>query len=302
MIHDVIAILKVLALEDLDEEDYHPYDGTPRPPGHLDPSVGAKGLRTAGEVPVPPDIWKKYAPAGLSWVLANLPDQGETKDEGLEALATRMCQDGLLIRDLQGGLSTFRAFAKSKSATKGALIADLRALNSALVKPVPFKLPSLSQLGHLFSVCKAIKLKLFFTKLDISNMYRACKVLAEFRNSIRFRVNGTSYFVPSLPLGWAFSPIIAIEIVARYLSLQHPGQVILIQYLDDVLLASVSLAVLRSDTTDVARDLMQGRWVVSPKLVVEPDTCITWLGKKIVVVSFPCNKHTPTWPRHSKGG
>ena len=58
----------------------------------LTPSVGAKGVGTVGEVLVPPDIWKEYAraPAGLSWVLANLPAQGETKDEGLEALAARM--------------------------------------------------------------------------------------------------------------------------------------------------------------------------------------------------------------------
>ena len=92
-------MLKVLALEDLDEEDYDPYDGTPCPAGHLDPSVGAKGLGWAREVPVPLDIWKKHAPAGLSWVLANLPDQGETKDEGLEALVACICDDGLLIRD-----------------------------------------------------------------------------------------------------------------------------------------------------------------------------------------------------------
>ena len=98
--HDVIAIPKVLALEHLDEEDYGPYDGTPHPPGHLDPSVGAKGLGTAGEVRVPPYIWKKYAPAGLSWVAADLPDQGKTRHAGLEALATRMCEDGLLIRGL----------------------------------------------------------------------------------------------------------------------------------------------------------------------------------------------------------
>ena len=110
-IHDIIAILKVLGLEDLDGEGYDPYDGTPRPQGHLDPSVGAKGLGTAGEVPVPPDIWKKYALAGLSWVLAKVPDQEETINEGLETPATRMCKDGLLIRDQQGGASIFRAFA-----------------------------------------------------------------------------------------------------------------------------------------------------------------------------------------------
>ena len=64
-----------------------------------------------------------------------------------------------------------------------------------------------------------------------------------------------SYFVPSLPFGWAFSPIVAIGTLARYLSLKHPDQVILIQYLDDVLLPSVSIDILRHDTAEVARDL-----------------------------------------------
>ena len=125
------------------------------------------------------------------------------------------------------------------------------------------------------------KTETIFTKLDISNMYWAYKVPDEFRNSIRLRVNRTSYYVPSLPFGWAFSPIIATETLARYLFLQHPRQVILIQHLDDVMLASVFPAVLRSDTATLARDLMQGGWVVSPKSVLEPDACITWLGKKI---------------------
>ena len=40
------------------------------------------------------------------------------------------------------------------------------------------------------------------------------------------------------PFGWAHSPIIAIENLARFLILAHPGQVILIQYLDDVMLVS----------------------------------------------------------------
>ena len=139
-----------------------------------------------------------------------MPDQGDTHDAGLTALAPKM-YDGLLIPDDQGGPATFRAFANHKNASKGALIADLRALNFALIKPMPFKLPSLSRLGHLFSVCKTANLKLFFTKLDISNMHWASKP-QDFCRSIRFRVNGQSYFVPSLPFGWAFSPIIAIEL------------------------------------------------------------------------------------------
>ena len=186
VINDIIAILQALAHEDLDEEDYDPYDGTPWPPGPLDPAIGAKGLGLAGEVPIPMDIWNKHVPSALPLVLANLPDQGDTKDAGLAALASRMCDDGLLVPDAEGGPSTFRAFAKSTNALKGALIADPRAPNPALIKPIPFKLPSLSQLGNLFSVSKTAHLKLFFTKLDISNMYWACKVPNEFRRSIRF--------------------------------------------------------------------------------------------------------------------
>ena len=73
-------------------------------------------------------------------------------------------------------------------------------------------------------VCKTINLKLFFTKLHISNMYWACKVLAQLRYSIRFRANGISYYVTSLPFRWSFNPIIAIETLAHYLSLQPPDK------------------------------------------------------------------------------
>ena len=94
-------------------------------------------------------------------------------------------------------------------------------------------------------MCKSLKLKLFFTKLDISNMYWACNLPLEWSGRITFQVNGVSYVVNSLPFGWAHSPIIAIENMARFLILTHLGQVILIQYLGDVLLVSTDANVLR---------------------------------------------------------
>ena len=170
----VAVIMEVpitLTRTNLAEEEYHPYDGVERPPGRLDPTVGEKGLGLAGCVPVPRDIWDKHAPISLDWALRVLHDQGHSNDPGVHALAGRMAQDGLLGVRLDPCPSQFRAFAKSRNATKGAPIADLRELNSLLPKPLPFKLPSLGQLDSLFSLCKALKLKLFFTKLDISNMY-----------------------------------------------------------------------------------------------------------------------------------
>ena len=200
---------------ELDEEDYNPYDGTNRPNGPLDPGVAANGLGEAGCVPVPIDIWEKHAPLSLGWALQNLPDQGGTWDAGLGAMAERLCADGVLSRDTDGGPSNLKAFAKPKNASKGALIADLRAFNSLLPKPLPFALPSLSDPGDLFGVCKHLHQPIYFAKIDISNMYWMCKLPNFLRKSIHFRVNGKSYFIPSLPLGWSFSPIIAIETLSR---------------------------------------------------------------------------------------
>ena len=54
LINDTIAILQALAQEDLDEEDYDPYDRTPRPPGPLDAAISARGLGLAGGSASPP--------------------------------------------------------------------------------------------------------------------------------------------------------------------------------------------------------------------------------------------------------
>ena len=138
----------------------------------------------------------------------------------------------------------FTAFTKQKNTTKGALIADLRQLNSLLPKPLPFRLPCLVQLDSLLSACRHLKLKLFFTMLDISNMYWACKLPPEWSDNIRFRVRGVSFFVPCLPFGWSYNLVMAIENLARFLMLAHPGQVIIIQHLDDNPLVSTEGQVL----------------------------------------------------------
>ena len=101
----VPGMLVTLTKCDLEEEDYHPYDGSDRPQGPLDPSVAANGLGEAGVVPVPCDIWNKHAPTGLKWALDELPHQGETRDQGLAALAHKMCADSLIHRDCEGGKS-----------------------------------------------------------------------------------------------------------------------------------------------------------------------------------------------------
>ena len=166
-----------------------------------------------------------------------------------------------------------------KNAEKGALIADLRQLNQILPKPLPFRLPYLGQLDSLLSACRHLKINLFFTKLHISNMYRACKLPPKWSNKIRFRVRGESFFVPCPPFGWSHSPVIAIANLARFLVLAHPGQVILIRYLDYIVLVSTDRHVLAWDTDKLVWDLIQAGWKVSPTSVTVPTSSLTWLGK-----------------------
>ena len=121
-----------------------------------------------------------------------------------------------------------KAAAKANEATKRALIAGLRTLNPLLVKPLPLPLPPLSNLGSLFQCANTSNRRFFLAKLDISTMYQACKPPDDYKHLIQLRVNGVSYYIPSLPFGLSFIPIIAIETVARHLVLRHPRQVILI--------------------------------------------------------------------------
>ena len=110
-------------------------------------------------------------------------------------------------------------------------------------------------------------------------MYWACKLPPKWSDKTRLRVRGMSFFVPCLRFGWSYSPVIAIENLARYPMLAHPGQVIIIQYLDDILLVSTERKVLEWDTSQLVTDLIQAGWIVSPKFVTVPSTSLTWLGK-----------------------
>ena len=130
----LLDVMSHLTRTYLDKEEYDPYDGEERPYRPLDPEVGAKGLGHAGAVPSPDDMWRKHAPVTLECALQSLPDQSQSTDPGLLAMATRMAHDGPLGQCGTPKSSHFRAFAKNKNAVKGALIADLRQLNQVLPK------------------------------------------------------------------------------------------------------------------------------------------------------------------------
>ena len=70
---------------------------------------------------------------------------------------------------------------------KGALIADLRLLNSLMRSPpVPFELPRLEQLAGPRDICKARGVTTCYTKLDISNMFWSVRLPPQYADSFRF--------------------------------------------------------------------------------------------------------------------
>ena len=167
----------------------------------------------------------------------------------LAVLAKAMHRDGLLIRCHQDVTANMRAFSIPKSQEKGAIIADLRLLNAMMgPPPPPFELPSMAQLAALLELMRAQHIRAHFTMLDVSNMFWSVRLPPEYSTSFRFRIQGITYAIPSLPFGWTASPGMAVEVLAAYLTLQFPGEVILIQYVDDILLVLADASCLRTET------------------------------------------------------
>ena len=102
----------------------------------------------------------------------------------------------------------------------------------------------------------------------------------EHSTSFRFRVRGVTYAIPSLPFGCTARPNMAVEVLAAYLTLHFPAEVILIQYVDNVLLISADRQRLWLETSLLTDDLRTAGWVISAKSQVEPTTSITWMGKQ----------------------
>ena len=286
-IEHITAVVAVLADRDPREEDISPpSDTSPKPkqtPGDPLPlHVARKGIGAAGTIPIESDTWRKHKPAGMDRALRVAPDMGESDDAALAALAKAMHRDGLLIQCTDQPTANMRAFPKPKSAEKGALIADLRLLNALMGSPPqPFELPSLTQLAALLEILRARGVKAHFTKLDVSNMYWSVLLPKEHATSFRFRFKGTTYAIPSLPFGWVASPNMAIEVLAAYLTLHFPGDTILIQYVDDILLVSADPHRLHLETTMLGEDLHEAGWIVSPKSQVIPATDVSWMGKEL---------------------
>ena len=84
-----------------------------------------------------------------------------------------------------------------------------------------------------------------------------------------------------LPFGWTHTPAIAVAVLARYLAVTFPGEIIIIQYVDDILLVAANRTALAQCTNAFARDLEHQGWRVSPKSQMTPSVQVSWMGKDL---------------------
>ena len=78
-------------------------------------------------------------------------------------------------------------------------------------------LPSLEQLGATMGLMRHLDIKMFFTKLDISNMFYTSRPPLESTRGMRVQIGDTVY---GFPFRWAHSPALAQVLLGMYLSVK----------------------------------------------------------------------------------
>ena len=256
------------------------------PSGPVPEEVASRGLGATGAVEVPGQLWEQLAPKHLAWVRQHAPPMRTSECKTLRVLVERLERDGLVRQCAPGLRPNARAYVKPKSADKCSLIIDPRNVNELCAEtsgpPQPFRLGHLDQLAALLEVAALAGQEVSFTKLDISNMFWSCRPPAGAPDdAIRFGVGERVYSVCGLPFGWSHSPVIAQAHLAPYLDIQRPVEIIQVQYLDDVLAASVARELLGRHSRDLHDNLQRHNWVVSPKSVLVPTSRLVWMGKEL---------------------
>ena len=197
----------------------------------------------------------------------------------LHLLAEKLTESGLLQHAPPGLAPNAKAYLKPKSAQKCALVVNMIRINDHCLPPPPFKLPQLDGLTHNITVALLRGTPLYFTKLDISNMFWSCKVPPEFQHTVCIGVRGHVFFFSGLPFGWRASPVIAQKLLAMYIQRLYPDDTIVVQYMDDILVLGPHLHHVHEQTPHLVQHFKQNNWIVSAKSELQPTHHITWMSK-----------------------
>jgi hypothetical protein len=250
--------------------------------GQVTAEIAGRGLGAAGRVEIPGEVWERYAPPNWEEAVNGTAPQRASRDPILEKLANRLVRDGLAMEVDPSLAPNARAFVLWKNILKCSLIVDMRETNKrCLPAQYQFKLPSLEVVARMLQAMDAESGEVFMTKLDVSNHFWSCRFPEHVKGRVRIGVGGRVFELPSLPFGWTHSPPIAQKLLAITLAKKFPGQVVVVQYVDDILIIGFNKAKVAEATQHIIAIMIADGWLVSPKSEVEPKSRITWMGKQV---------------------
>ena len=150
-------------------------------------------------------------------------------------------RDGLLTEVTDGRAPNTRAFPKTKSAEKGALIVNMTTVDDRCTKVLHrLQLPTMESLAAYLRKAVKTRQHIFFCKLDVCNMFWSCHTPEHEANSIRSGVRDTVCGFHGLPFLMDLQPDhgygIALQDVGETEAHQCGGG----QVLDDILIASTN--------------------------------------------------------------
>ena len=193
----------------------------------------------------------------------------------------RLLLDGFFLPS--SGAPNCRLFVLPKTDKKCSLIADLRPINSLHPGPLPgFRLPTPGTI--LQELVRVPFSPLFACTIDLTNFYWSLELPLDW--VVVFRVPGGTY--RSLPFGWNLAPVIAQTVLGEFLMHLFVAEGLLPffgcslwywTYLDDVLVVSSDILLASSCATLLASGMTAAELVISPKSLLTPSSCVTWLGK-----------------------
>ncbi|XP_068998257.1 uncharacterized protein [Embiotoca jacksoni] len=244
----------------------HPYDPPPDPP-HLTLFYDRDGdecyLEAFQEQVQDHPVWvsqyphKPAAAAGIAETIQGLLNSG-VLEESTSAWNTPILP------------------VEKKGTGKFRMAHDLRAINKILTTntvPVPNPYVALNNLSPTHK---------YFTCVDLANAFFCLPLATELRDVFSFTYQNQQLRYTRLPQGFALSPGIFNQVLKSCLSdLELPPGTVLIQYMDDLLLASDTASDCLTATTDLLRHLNTHGFKVSKAKLQIARQQVSFLGRLI---------------------
>ena len=99
--------------------------------------------------------------------------------------------------------------------------------------------------------------------------------------AVRVATAGTTYALVRVPFGWHQAPGLVQHLIAAVLSELPDTQVVIVQYLDDILFVGWDRQVTTRVARDTAAHLARKGFIVSPKSMLDATQSLRWMGKQL---------------------